>query len=130
MPHYSTITLGNPDTTGVIINGPDSDQPIETLPEWVTDLTADNTRIVYRPTSSTLHTWKIDCSNITTAQKNALLTFFRDVAKGPTNTFAYRHTDGTTYTVRFSQTSLNFSRQNNEFWSVQLILESANPINS
>ena len=49
--------------------------------------------------------------DLTAAQKTALQTYFNDVAKGPSNTFSYTHTDGTVYAgVRFLDNVLEFSR--------------------
>lgn len=122
----STVKFG-----AVTVGGPDGFTSVRLLPMFVTDLSANHTRWTYQTTATKKSRWRISLDNLTTAQKNALETFFTDVAKGPTNTFIYTHTDGTSYSgCRFVDTELDFSRMDDRTWSTQVEIEMPGSINS
>lgn len=122
----TTVTIGT-----VSVPGPPGPTQIDLLTGWVTGLSADFTRFAYRTTSSFRRQWSLNLSGLTTTQKNNLETYFRDTAKGPTNTFTYVHTDGTSYaSCRFIDTDLRWTRLNNDEWAVAFRLETATDINS
>ena len=122
----TTVQIGT-----VTVAGPAGATQVDLLTGFVSDLSADFTRFAYRTTSNFLRQWTLNLSNLTTAQKNDLETYFRDTAKGPTNTFTYVHTDGTSYaSCRFVDTELRWSRLNDQEWSVQVRIETATNINS
>jgi len=115
----------------VTVSGPSGPTQVDLQTGFVSDLSADFTRFSYRTTSNFLRQWTISLPNLTTAQKNDLETYFRNTAKGPTNTFTYVHTDGTSYAnCRFVDTSLRFTRLNDNEWSVQVRIETTTAINS
>lgn len=115
----------------VTVNGPAGPTEVNLLPRFVTAQSSDLTRWTYQTTSQKRWQWTITLGDLTTAQKVALETFFADTAKGPLGTFTYQHTDETTYTnVRFIDTELQFSRVNDNHWSVTIHLESSATINS
>lgn len=122
----TTVTLGT-----VTLNGPAGPTETRTLPRFVSDLSADHTRWTYQTTSAAKSHWTLTFGDLTTSQKNALETYFNNTAKGPTLTFAYVHTDGTSYSnCRFVDTELAFSRIDDNTWSVTLRLEVPTVINS
>jgi len=129
----STITLTiNPGASGesaITINGPESPTSPELLPEWVSELTADLTRVVYRTVNNEVWQWRMRIPSLTTAMKNSLITFYRANAEGPTNTWQLTHTDGTNYTVRFIEVP-RMQRANDAEWSAELALELDGPLNS
>lgn len=114
------FTLGG---TSIQVEGPDGPTDVSVQPQWVTDQTADLTRISYRTTSTALTTWKLQLSNLTLASMKALRSFFYTTAKGPENTWTYTHTDGQTYTARFAMTNLEPKRANANEYSVALTIE-------
>lgn len=117
-----TFALGG---TSIQVEGPDGPTDPAVQPQWVTDQTADLTRISYRTTNTVLTTWKMQLSNLTKASMQALRSFFYTTAKGPENTFTYTHTDGQTYTARFAMPALEPKRANSNEYSVALVLEVA-----
>lgn len=119
----STVRFSK-DATSYDINGPAEPQDVAELPQWVTALTADGTRFVYRKNSTTISQWTIRLKDLTTTMKANLRSFYITNAVGPENTFTYRHTDGTTYTARFLDPAVpTFTRNNNDSWDVTIRLE-------
>ena len=111
---------------GVEVSAPAGPTQVDLMTGWVSDLSADFTRFAYRTTSNFLRQWTLNLPNLTTAQKNSLETYFRDTAKGPTNTFTYIHSDGTSYaTCRFVDTELRWTRLNDAEWATQVRIETA-----
>lgn len=102
-----TVTLGT-----VIMNGPvGGGQSVRPQPRFVSGRTVNGTTYAYQKNSMTQNIWVLSFKDLTAAQKTALQTYFNDVAKGPSNTFSYTHTDATVYTgVRFLDNVLEFSR--------------------
>ena len=102
-----TVTLGT-----VTMNGPvGGGQSVRPQPRFVSGRTVNGTTYTYQKNDQTQNVWVLDFRDLTAAQKVLLQTYFNDVAKGPSNTFSYTHTDATTYTgVRFIDNVLEFSR--------------------
>ena len=102
-----TVTLGT-----VVMNGPvGGGQSVRPQPRFVSGRTVNGTTYTYQKNDQTQNVWVLDFRDLTKAQKVLLQTYFNDVAKGPSNTFSYTHTDATTYTgVRFIDNVLEFSR--------------------
>ena len=102
-----TVTLGT-----VVMNGPiGGGQSVRPKAQFVSGQTVNGTTYVYQKNDVTQNVWVLSFRDLTAAQKTALQTYFQDTAKGPSNTFSYTHTDGTTYTgVRFVDNVLEFSR--------------------
>jgi hypothetical protein len=102
-----TVTLGT-----VTMNGPvGGGQSVRPKARFVSGRTVNGTTYVYQKNDQTQNVWVLAFNDLTAAQKALLQTYFNDVAKGPSNTFSYTHTDGTTYTgVRFLDNVLEFSR--------------------
>jgi len=102
-----TVTLGT-----VVMNGPvGGGQSVRPQPRFVSGRTVNGTTYTYQKNDQTQNIWVLDFRDLTAAQKVLLQTYFNDVAKGPSNTFSYTHTDATTYTgVRFIDNVLEFSR--------------------
>ena len=71
------------------VNGPEGPTTIRARSGFVTDETADFTRISYRTTSAKKDEWTLNLSQLTDAQKSALQTYFDATAKGPTNVFTF-----------------------------------------
>lgn len=109
------------------INGPQSSEP-DLIQQFVTDLTANHTRYVYQSTSNSLRQWKLHFDTLYAADKANLETFYLTYAVGPVNTFTYTHTDGNTYTARFIDTQLQWSRVNANIWSITFTLETTGVI--
>ena len=125
----STVLFDDLGGNTATINGPVNPQSITLLPRTVSDRTANHTKFSYQLTSTKIREWKFTFSSLTTAQKKDLLDFFTDTAIGPTNTFSYTHTDGTTYTgVRFKNDELNFTRTEPGRFSVDITLELASNV--
>ena len=102
-----TVTLGT-----VTMNGPvGGGQDVRPKARFVSGRTVNGTTYTYQKNDQTQNVWVLDFRDLTAVQKTALQTYFQDTAKGPSNTFSYTHTDGTTYTgVRFLDNVLEFSR--------------------
>lgn len=96
----STVSFESGSTT-VSITGPSGRQEIEPFPNYVTDLTPDGTRFVYKANSSSKRIWRLRFPLLTEAEKDDLDGFYRNTVNGPENQFTYTHTDGTAYTARF-----------------------------
>jgi len=60
---------------------------------------------------------------LTTAQKDALASFFDSTADGMMQTFTYTDADGTAWTARFASPDLAVQRVREDEWSVALQLE-------
>ena len=115
-----TVTLGT-----VTMNGPvGGGQNVRPQARFVSGRTVNGTTYAYQKNSMTQNIWVLDFRDLTAAQKTALQTYFNAVAKGPSNTFSYTHTDGTTYTgVRFMDNVLDFNRiDGGKFFSCQIRL--------
>ena len=115
-----TVTLGT-----VTMNGPvGGGQNVRPQARFVSGRTVNGTTYTYQKNSMTQNIWVLDFRDLTAAQKTALQTYFNDVAKGPSNTFSYTHTDGTAYSgVRFMDNVLDFSRiDGGKFFSCQVRL--------
>ncbi len=103
-----TVTLGT-----VTMNGPvgGGGQSVRPQPRFVSGRTQNGTTYTYHKNNVSQNIWVLAFKDLTAAQKTALQTYFNDVAKGPSNTFSYTHTDAVTYTgVRFLDNVLEFSR--------------------
>jgi hypothetical protein len=102
-----TVTLGT-----VVMNGPvGGGQSVRPQPRFVSGRTVNGTTYAYQKNDATQNIWVLDFRDLTAVQKTALQTYFNDVAKGPSNTFTYVHTDATVYSgVRFIDNVLEFSR--------------------
>jgi len=102
-----TVTLGT-----VTMNGPvGGGQSVRPQPRFVSGRTVNGTTYTYQKNDQTQNVWVLDFRDLTAAQKVLLQTYFNDVAKGPSNTFTYVHTDATIYLgVRFIDNVLEFSR--------------------
>lgn len=120
----STVKFGTAE-----VNGPEGPSTtIRARSGFVTEETADFTRVVYRTTTSKKDEWTLTLSQLTDAQKSALQTYFDDTAKGPTNTFTYEHTDGNTYTARFVDTELAWTRHG-KTWDCTVRIEISARVN-
>lgn len=116
-----TFAIGG---TSIQVEGPDGPTDVSMQPQWVTDQTADLTRISYRTTSTVKTTWKLQLSNLTLASWKALRGFFYSTAAGPENAFTYTHTDGTVYAnCRFAMTQLEPRRANANEIAVSVTIE-------
>ena len=118
--------MSAPGTLGTVtMNGPvGGGQNVRPQARFVSGRTVNGTTYDYQKNSMTQNIWVLDFRDLTAAQKTALQTYFNDVAKGPSNTFSYTHTDGTTYTgVRFMDNVLDFNRiDGGKFFSCQIRL--------
>ena len=116
----STVTLGT-----VTLNGPiGGGQAVRPQARFVSGRTVNGTTYAYQKNSMTQNIWVLEFRDLTAAQKALLQTYFNDTAKGPSNTFTYVHTDGTSYSgVRFMDNVLEFSRiDGGKFFSCQIKL--------
>lgn len=110
--------------TTISIEGPDGGCDISPQPNWVTDQTADLTRISYRTTNTLKTTVKMQLNNLTLASWKLLRDFFYNTALGPTNSFSYTHTDGQVYSgCLFAMQNLDAKRANQNEYAVALTLE-------
>lgn len=119
------VTLSKSGTT-ITVNGPPSDTDVEPLPRWATARTAGGTLISYKTLATIINRWKIPLGDLTAAQHTALVDFFESTVGGPGIDFTYTHTDGTSYTAQFVDTSLRFRRVNGKVWSTTLELQLVN----
>jgi hypothetical protein len=119
----STVTL----TKGALsktINGPIGDQPVDAVPQYVTDMAHGGTRYSYRMSAATNRLWTLTFPFLTDTNKSDLEEFYHhSTVLGPSNTFTYAHTDGSSYTARFISTVLAFTRAGSNLWSVTIQLE-------
>jgi hypothetical protein len=102
-----TVTLGT-----VTMNGPvGGGQNVRPKARFVSGRTVNGTTYTYQKNDMTQNVWVLAFKDLTAAQKALLQTYFNDVAKGPSNTFSYTHTNAVTYTgVRFIDNVLEFNR--------------------
>ena len=110
--------------TNCDVEGPEGNIDVSPQPQWVTDQTADLTRIAYRTTNTVLSTVKLQLNNLTKAQWQALRSFFFTAVKGPELPFSYTHTDGTTYSnCRFAMPTLEPRRVNGNEYAVAITMD-------
>lgn len=118
MAQRSTVLFGS-----VAINGPTAPTNIEQRPRFAR-LSSDAGRSYSATLSgSELEVWTLNFDSLTGTQKADLANFFENTAHGPSDTFSYTHTDGETYTARFSETMLKWTRQNEQLWGCTIRLE-------
>jgi len=123
-----TVTLGT-----VTMNGPvGGGQSVRPQDRFVSGRTVNGTTYTYQKNDQTQNVWVLSFNDLTAAQKTALQTYFNDVAKGPSNTFSYTHTDATVYTgSRFIDNVLEFSRiDGGKFFSCQIKLLIASEVDA
>ncbi len=120
----ANVTFGS-GGSAVTVPGPPTQTDVNNLAQWITDSSANHTRWSYKLTGTAMYQWSIPLTALSGAQKVALQSFFTTTVGGPTSTFTYTHTDGNSYTVRFIDTSLSWSRVNGEMWDVTVRLETA-----
>lgn len=119
----TTVTFQSLSDT-VVVNGPRGDQPLDNTSKFVMGMTQGGTRYVYKKSDATNKIWSLPFDMISNTQKEDLQAFFDSASVlGPSNTFQYTHTDGTSYTVRFAQTSLAWRRSLPNMWGLTLQLE-------
>ena len=110
--------------TNCDVEGPEGNIDVSPQPQWVTDQTADLTRIAYRTTNTVMSTVKLQLNNLTKAQWQALRSIFFTTVKGPELAFSYTHTDGTTYTnCKFAMTTMEPRRVNGNEYSVSITMD-------
>lgn len=122
-----TVQLGT-----VTMNGPvGGGQSVRPQARFVSGRTVNGTTYTYQKNAVTQNVWVLEFRDLTAVQKKNLQTYFNDVAKGPSNTFSYTHTDDTTYTdVRFMDNVLEFDRiDGGKFFSCQIRLLIAAEVN-
>lgn len=126
-----TYDPGGSAESAVTVNGPSGPTAVDQFPQFVSDRSADGTRYAYQIHDSVINEWELRLSQLTTAQKTAFDAWFRDTVKGPTETFSYTHTDGTTYaSCRFVDTALRWSRLSNLTWDLTVRIEVPSEVNS
>ena len=126
----TTITLTS-GVTSITLPGPSGSTEVATLPRYVSAVSANHKRWSYTLASAShkLNQWFLQLSALTGTQKTNLQDFFDNTVAGPTNTFTYVHTDGTSYSnVRFAETDLRWTRDNGEFWSTAFRIEMATAV--
>jgi len=102
-----TVLIGSVEINGPVGGG----QSVRPQPRFVSGRTVNGKTYTYQKNDVTQNIWVLAFNDLTAAQKIALQTYFNDVAKGPSNTFSYTHTDGTVYAgTRFIDNVLEFSR--------------------
>jgi hypothetical protein len=119
-------TIKFDDGSGTVINvyGPAGRTSVNHLPLYATGVNGNGDRWGYKYSSSKKYRWNMTLPNLTQAMKDDLEDFYYDSADGPKNTFGFTHTDGTLYNgCRFVNTSLEFSRVNDNEFSVTIIIE-------
>ena len=115
-----TVLIGSGEINGPVGGG----QSVRPQPRFVSGRTVNGKTYTYQKNDVTQNIWVLAFNDLTAAQKIALQTYFTAVAKGPSNTFSYTHTDATVYTgVRFVDNVLEFSRiDGGAFFSCQIKL--------
>lgn len=121
MPLSASVTLTR-NATSITINGPAGEQPVDPPPRYVTGQTTNGTVYSYQKNTSSNRVWTLNFNDLTDADKTALEDFFLNTAGGPSQTFSYTHTNGSTYTVRFMNGSLSFFRVMPNLWRVSVSL--------
>lgn len=114
------FTLG---AVSVTVPGPPASTDANCLPRFVTDLSANHTRWTYQLTTTKTNQWSIPLMALNGTQKAALQAFFDDTVRGPSLTFTYTHTNGSTFTVRFIDTALQWIRNSDNMWDINVKLE-------
>lgn len=127
MPASPNITFAK-DAVSVTVPGPPGATDAPSLPRFVTDLSANYTRWTYTLTTTKKRNWSIQLMDLTAQQKIDLQSFFEDTAKGPNESFTYTHTDGTSHTVVFVDTKLDWQRVNGTQWGTSFRLETTTEI--
>lgn len=126
-----TYDPGGSSQAAVTMNGPTPPTMVDQVPQFVSDRSADGTRYAYQVHNTVINEWELRLSQVTTPQKTAFDAWFLDTVKGPTNTFSYQHTDGTTYTsCRFVDTALRWSRLSDLTWDLTVRIEVPEEVDS
>ena len=123
MSHQSTVVFAPPSGSSVTVNGPAQPQEVNVGPPFVTERSANGTLWTYQMTSTHVRIWTLHLDDLSQTQKSELEGFFLTVVKGPSTLFTYTHTDGASYTVRFTDTQLRFTRRGPQQWQVTVNLE-------
>lgn len=105
------------------INGPVGNQSISRSSRYSISESHDGTIWSYKRHAGSHRKWRLELTDVTSAQKDNLQSFFDSDAAGPTNTFTYTHTDGTSYTARFVQEELQWQRVGPNQWGVSITLD-------
>ena len=82
----------------------------------------EGTVFVYSSALSTYQT-SLVFEGLTDAEKDDLLSFFRDAVSGVSQTFTYTNPLGTAYTARFLSPDLDFLKVSDGIWDIQFDLE-------
>ena len=92
------------------------------IKEQASGLSAAGQRYVYDK-GVERRTVALKFERLTTAQKNALASFFDSAADGMMQTFTYTDADGTVWTARFADRELALVQIRDDEWSAELVME-------
>ena len=118
----TTITLQKGAGTPVSLPGPAPDYPGRAEMHQVLGRTMDGTVYVYDHGVSVFPV-RVPLTGLSDSEKAALETFFRTEVEGMLYTFTYTDTNGTAFTARFVEDSLEFTKKSKNNWDVSLPLE-------
>lgn len=125
MAHSDTVSFNDGLNPVVVVNAPtiQGAGEYEILPITVSEESAGRTIRSYRLTSKQVQQMVLTFNSLTQIQKDALVNFFFNLVKGPSNVFNYTHSDGTTYTnCRFANDSFRVARTERGIYNVPLTI--------
>lgn len=115
-------------TTDLDLPGPAGTTNVRRAPQYSRGVNGNGESWSYKYHSKKLVRWAMTLRELTEANAQALDAFFEGTdansANGPTESFTYTHTDGTTYTgVRFVNENLDYTRSDGNTFSVSIEIE-------
>lgn len=125
MAHASTVSFNDGTNPVVIVNAPapQGAGEYEILPITVSEESAGRTIRSYVLTSKKVRQMVLTFDTLSQAQKDALVDFFFNLVKGPSEVFNYTHSDGTTYTnCRFANDAFRVIRTERGRYNIPLTI--------
>lgn len=111
-------------SSAITIPGPAfSSQPVSQNRRFVTDHAADGTPYTYELTTTERWTWELMFRDLSLSDKRSLEAFFQEHARGPSARFTFTHTTGISYTGRFAQDQLLWTRNHQQLWDCNVRIE-------
>ena len=116
-----SVTFEKGETT-VALPDPAPGYPVEAARRQTLGRTAGGTVYVYDK-GQTRYAATLRFESLTDVQKNALASFFTTTTQGARETFTYADSNGTEYTARFLEETLEFLKVAGGVWDARLTLQ-------
>ncbi len=125
MAHASTVSFNDGVSAVVVINAPtiQGAGEYEILPITVSEESAGRTIRSYQLTSKQVRQMVLVFNSLNQTMKDALVDFFFNLVRGPSEVFNYTHSDGTTYTnCRFANDAFPVRRTERGTYNVPVTI--------